>query len=390
MLTVSEFREKYPPEELQEHLLDRPVASLRDIQYLYGTLYTLGTASSGEYARYLTLETTKVNISSEGENVVATQIDLSGETPRLDADTPVYATTFTDKLAERIAHCYYAEKGSGLDHSITQQSKAGGYAPDRLGRELWKRPLERWTREVAVRETAANHEEGWMVTALEAFANVEETEQRIAQVVIDRIGWTRTALLTVRIRTEKGEPYRWPGEFDVFNACMKAQLIDKLGSKGIDRGHSSGRAMDFVTETEGTAVGTISDPMNYYLTKQREKFPGINTAEAWRTHPLTVDTAITIRNASSFLEACTYRAYQATVFVLPYFNRTVTADQAYSLYQWLTEATALATSDDRSYDPVELGYSSALNTFGGESPLRFFVGAVHNIQASLCEHIRVP
>lgn len=388
MLTRGEFKEEYPPEELEEHLLDRPVASIRDIQYLYGTLYTLGTAGGGEYADYLTLGETKQNLDSgEGENVVAVQVDLSGETPRLDEDTPIYVTTFTDDLAEEIAHCYYSEKGSGLDHSITQQSKSGGYDPEKLGTEVWKRPLERWTRETAVEETVSNHPEGWIVTALNEFANTDGIHERIAEEVKARIGWTRTALLTVRVRVDADSSYQWPGEFedesDIFNACMRAQRTHKLGSKGIDSGHSSGHATDFITETKGTGLGTISDPLNYYLTKQREKFPEFDPAEAWRSHPLIEDTSITIGNSSSFLDACTYRAYQATVYVLPYLNRTITPEDAYSLYQWLAEAAARAASDERSYDPIELAYGSTINALGDESPLRFFVAAVHDVQASL-------
>jgi len=53
VLSPDEFREKYPPEELEQKLLDRPVSSLRDIQYLYGQLYKIGKKAKGEFAPYL-------------------------------------------------------------------------------------------------------------------------------------------------------------------------------------------------------------------------------------------------------------------------------------------------------------------------------------------------
>ena len=54
MLSPDVFREKYPPGELEAELPDSPIGSLRDLQYLYGKLYTLATTGGGEYAPYLT------------------------------------------------------------------------------------------------------------------------------------------------------------------------------------------------------------------------------------------------------------------------------------------------------------------------------------------------
>ena len=47
MLSPDEFIEVYPPEELKPELPDSPIGSLRDLQYLYGKLYTLTTTTGG-------------------------------------------------------------------------------------------------------------------------------------------------------------------------------------------------------------------------------------------------------------------------------------------------------------------------------------------------------
>jgi len=53
----STFEKRYSDDEkLASELPDRPITSLRDLQYVYGRLYTLATAGGGEYAAYLTPE----------------------------------------------------------------------------------------------------------------------------------------------------------------------------------------------------------------------------------------------------------------------------------------------------------------------------------------------
>ena len=47
MLSPDEFQKKYPAEKLEVELPDSPIGSLRDLQYLYGKLYTLATTGGG-------------------------------------------------------------------------------------------------------------------------------------------------------------------------------------------------------------------------------------------------------------------------------------------------------------------------------------------------------
>lgn len=384
LLTPEEFKDKYhSSEQLDEELLDRPVSSLRDIQYVYGRLYTMGAAGDSEYAAYLTPDAAAQAFDEDAtENVIAAQVDLSGDSPRLDRAAPVYVTTYTDELVEKLAHCYYSSRGSGIDHSLSHLSSKSGNEPKKLGKYLHDR-LTRWPTEDAVKDLAQSHDDGWIISALEDVGEREGCKKRLIEEVTSRIGGKRVAMLTVRIKSEQDGEYRWPGEVAVLNEGMKAQRGQKLASKGLSSGISSGQGTDQVTGEDGTLVGTMSDPLNYYLTQQREKFTNLDRSFAWQAHPVTESTAVSIGNAAEFLEACTYRAYYTTVYALPYFVGRMTPDMVYTLYAWLYEALQLDQSGDRSYNPIEHGFALANEHMGEESPLRFHIAATEQPQASL-------
>jgi len=64
---------------------------------------------------------------------------------------------------------------------------------------------------------------------------------------------------------------------------MRARKRSKLVSKG-EATDSIGEATDLVTGNRGPTVGTAEDPLNYFLGKQLEKFPGsIQTRRGGRT-----------------------------------------------------------------------------------------------------------
>ena len=83
-----EFADRYDDEELLAEFPDRPVTSLRDIQYVYGKLYTLATVGGGEYAPYLTPDQA-TDLLDEGDSLIVVRVDLSGDEPCLDPDEPV-------------------------------------------------------------------------------------------------------------------------------------------------------------------------------------------------------------------------------------------------------------------------------------------------------------
>jgi len=372
MLSLGEFKEKYPPERLREELPESPISSLRKVQYLYGKLYTLATAGGGKYAPYLTPDAAG-DLIDTSDSLIVIRVDASDE-PALADDDPVQVTRYSRDLVEKVSHCKYPA-ARGIDHSITHQAGRNS-DPEKLARYAKER-LTKWATDSVVQEAAADHEDGWIVDALATLGEDEDALERIEDDLVTKLGGeSTTALLTVLVKTEADGEYQWPGDLDVFKEAMRQRKLSKLVTKN-KADDSSGEATGLVTGQRTRTVGTSEDPQNYYLGKQLEKFPGLDIEEAWRTHPISEDAAVTVMNAGTFVEACTYRTFGAKVYYLPYFFGRASPEEIYQLYGLLHDA---ATSDD-DRTPVEKAYE---RDYQGrdDTKLRFYVSAVMPHQMS--------
>jgi len=379
MLSPEEFREAYPEEDLAGELPDSPIGSLRDIQYLYGKLYTLATTGGGDYAPYLTPDAAGDLIDTD-DSLIVVRIDFSGDEPRLAADKrgPVWVTRYSEDLIEPVAHCKYPA-ARGIDHSVTHQAGRNS-DPEKLARYATER-LTKWATDEVVREVADGHEDGWLIDALAVLGEDDDVLATIEEGVERELGGeSATALLTVQVRLDADADYRWPGESDVFLEAMRRRKLSKLVTKN-KADNSSGDATDLVTGQSTRTVGTSEDPQNYFLGKQLEKFPGLDIEDAWRTHPISEDAAVTVMNAETFVEACTYRTFGAKVYYLPYVWGRLSAANAQDLYELLYNAENESDSADHDRTPVELAYDNRDALFG-DAELRFYVSAVMPHQMS--------
>ncbi|MHC3437806.1 type I-B CRISPR-associated protein Cas8b/Csh1 [Natrialbaceae archaeon A-gly3] len=375
MLSPEAFRDAYDDEELAEELPDSPIGSLRDIQYLYGKLYTLATTGGGEYAPYLTPDAAGDLIDTD-DSLLVVRVDVSGPEPRLADDHlgPVSLTRYTEGLVQQVSHCKYPA-ARGIDHSVTHQAGRNSN-PEKLARYAKER-LTKWATDGVVREAADAHEDGWIVERLAELGEDDDALETIEDGVKTSLGGeSATALLTVQVKTESDGEYCWPGEIDVFLEAMRRRKLSKLVTKN-KADDSSGDATDLVTREPSRTVGTSEDPQNYFLGKQLEKFPGLDIEEAWRSHPISEDAAVTVMNAEAFVEACTYRTFGAKVYYLPYFFGRPTPEKARDLYRILHDAAS--TDDDMT--PVERAYENRKELFD-EDYLRFYVSAVMPHQMS--------
>jgi len=160
----------------------------------------------------------------------------------------------------------------------------------------------------------------------------EGLRERIETAVEEQLDGKTTALTTVAVKLEPDGEYLLPGEASsVFNEAMRARKRSKLVSKG-EATDSIGEATDLVTGNRGPTVGTAEDPLNYFLGKQLEKFPGFDPDEAWRTHPVSEDVAVTLMNASTFVDACDYYTMGANVYYLPVLLRAARSGRRGDLY----------------------------------------------------------
>ena len=149
MLSPDEFREKYPAEGLEAELPDSLVGSLRDLQYLYGKLYTLATTGGGEYAPYLTPDAAGDLVDTD-DSLIVVRVDVSGDQPQLaDGDIgPVQVTRYTNDLIQQVGHCKYPA-ARGIDHSVTHQAGQNS-DPEKLARYAKER-LTKWATDEVVR-----------------------------------------------------------------------------------------------------------------------------------------------------------------------------------------------------------------------------------------------
>lgn len=369
MLTPEEFVKDYPDDQLREELPDRPITTLRDIQYLYGKLYTLGAVGGGDYAPYLTPDAGKDLIDTP-ESLIIVRVDMAGDEAEL-ADPPIRVTRMTEDQVEAVGHSQYPA-GAGIDHSITHQS-GQDCSPNTLAYHA-KRTLSKWPSEEAVQAVAEKHPDGKILQRLAELGNDEDVLERIEEAVLQEIGGDRTALLTVAVRTEKDGDFLLPGEREVFQEAMKARKLSKLTSKG-PASHASGQAACLLTGNEGKTVGTAEDPLNFYLTKQLEKFPGFDADRSWQTHSISEDAAVTIANAEPFLSVCRYRTrFGAMVYYLPYFYGQLKPRLARELYNILYHM--LAADPDDHDTPVEQAYEQVKDLDDDLYDLRFYVAAI--------------
>jgi len=378
VLSPDEFRAEYLDDGLAEELPDRPISSLRDVQYLYGTLYTLATAGGGKYAAYLTPDAAG-DLIDEPDSLVVVRVDLSGEEPQLaDGERgPVWVTRYSTDRVERVSHCKYPA-ARGIDHSVTHQAGRNS-DPGKLARYAKER-LSKWAHDDVIASVAAEHDEGWILDALAELGDDEDVLDTVEAATLRNLSGSTTALLTVQVKLEPNGEYRWPGDVDVFNAAMRARKLSKLVSKG-QATDAAGEATDLVTGERTRTVGTAEDPLNYFLGKQLEKFPGMNPDEAWRTHPISEDAAITLMNAETFVDACTYRTFGARVYCLPYLFGRPTAEEACWLYR-LLHGVVEGESDDDRLTPIERAYQALAADTLDENRLRFYVGAIMPHQMS--------
>jgi len=376
MLSPEAFREAYSDEELAAELPDSPIGSLRDLQYLYGKLYTLATTGGGEYAPYLTPDAAGDLVDTDNSLIVV-RVDVSGDEPRLADDDigPVQLTRYTKDRIQQVGHCKFSA-AAGIDHSVTHQAGRNSN-PEKLARYAKER-LTRWATNDVVMEAAEEHPRGWIIERLAELGEDETALDTIEETLTRKLGGeSATSLLTVQVKVDLDGEYQWPGDLDVFNEAMRQRKLSKLVTKN-KADDSSGDATDLVTGLPARTVGTSEDPQNYFLGKQLEKFPGLDIENAWRSHPISEDAAITVMNAETFVEACTYRTFGAKVYYLPYVFGRLTPETVYELYGLLYQAV----ESDEDTTPIEDAYERHRERDIDDRKFRFYISAVMPHQMS--------
>lgn len=370
-------------EEIEAALPRRPVTSLRDIEVLYGELYALATAGGGAYAKYLSPDEARDLVG--GENLLTVYVDLTGETPTLRENKPADQELYTEALVPRVAHAKF-EAARGVDHSLTHQSGQDN-APEKLATHATDR-FTRWATEDAVKETAAQHEDGWIINALAMLGEDENAIERIVESVRERVPESKQMLVTVALKadsdtlttTDAFDPqaeWHYPGEFEVLQEAMAARKTAKFKAKNEAKA-AVGDGRCYVQDTDERVFGVVDDPLKCYLSKQMEKFPRLDPDESWRTQGLSRDAAIAAQNATTFLDACQFSTLGVSIYYLPYLCDRMCTDDAKALYEILAAQTS--RSDDETVTTIERVYDRHVAQDGSldddrelDRRLRFYV-----------------
>jgi hypothetical protein len=337
--------------KIETALPDHPVTSVRDVEALYGKLYTLGRGLTGEYGPFLSPDAAGDLVGEE--RLVVVCVDLTGGTATLP-DDPVRIVTYASETTEptregmvsdveHVAHAKF-EAARGVDHSIThlsgQTNEPAKHADHAIER------FTRWPSEDAVQAEADTHDDGLLLNALDAFGEDEDAMEQIASAVEGRTEEGQF-LHTVALKldadavttTKQFDPaatWHLPGEIEVLQEAMVRRKTTKFRAKN-EAEDASGDGVCYVGDTDEEVYGVVDDPLKWYLSKQMERFPRFDPDQAWRTQGLGREAAIAAQNATTFLDACAESGPGVSVFYFPYFEGEPDVEDARDLYWTLTE-----------------------------------------------------
>ena len=368
-------------EDIEAALPDRPVTSVRDLQSLYGTLYALGRGLAGEYSPFLSPDAAAELVGKE--RLVAVHVQLTDGEATL-ADDPVRVVPYVESeshptqngLVPDIKHVAHAkfEAARGVDHSITHLSGQSN-DPEKHADHTIER-FTRWPSEDAVQREAAEHDDGWVLEALDALGDDDDAMERVADAVTSATQEGQF-LHTIALRFDSGavtttdqfdlnRTWHLPGEVEVLQEAMVRRKTTKFRAKN-EATNASGEGVCYVNDTNEEVYGVVDDPLKWYLSKQMERFPRFDPDQSWRTQGLGREAAIAAQNATTFLGACTESGPGVSVFYFPYFEGKPTAADARELYRtlvWQTDGTdenAVATlyqelQDEREHPAEDLRF----------------------------------
>ncbi|QAU14458.1 hypothetical protein EKH57_17380 (plasmid) [Halorubrum sp. BOL3-1] len=383
-ISDAEFREVILPG-------GRELASLSDIQYIYGQMLELGAESTpysapDEYAPFLTpMEASAVRGREQG--IVYFNVQLNREEKSL---RPLGATILTgsEEHIDRCAFSHY-DAANGVDHSITQKtSKNGGIDPDKstykdfsyIAENKLRSVINGWPTQDLIQPVIEEHEDGWIIQQINELSTFEEEMESIRGEIEDTLTVDDTKRVTrlVSIRFFESDltapiedldlpgqrnPDEWvyPANLEVLLEGMKAQRTGKWRTK--NKANASGTAAGYVhSDIVDDVYGMGTAPLSLYTGKKRAWMPNLNRDLSAAIHPFTAETLAMIGKSTPLLNACRQSA-GLSIYHFPYFGGEQTPQKMRYLYELLWETHALRQQEEDeddentpSHTPIERFY----------------------------------
>lgn len=318
-----------PDERIEAELLDRPIASLRDLEYTYGALYELASEDDPYLPYYTPYEF--ADQMGNAETVVAVDVDAVKET--ID---DVTVRTYDEDMVTEVAHIR-SDGSRDMDHSVTHQSSQS-VTKAKLAKYARKR-LTRWPQDDQIQAFLdTDPDDGCIIETIETVGRDDDNVESASQLIKEQVTGENPALVTLRIRTEPDGEFRWPGNIDVLKEAAKYRWMEKQSRKNLnDRDPASqGEGIcQIIEENADKLLGTASDPLNYFRSKQRERFSGLNRQDSWLSHPISEKATYRVQSSKAFIESCFHSTFGLRVYHLPYVPGELDADDARRLYTFL-------------------------------------------------------
>jgi len=317
-------------ETLEDEMLNRPISSIRDLQYVYGKLFELAVMDLDSPAsRYRTFEDNKLT-GKQSHIEISVECDGEDGLTVVDAELKRYEP----HVANKVGLCHNSA-ARGCDNSLSQITSKSGWGDDTIENLIGK--FEQWTKQDAVKDALTKEWGGFNATVATSIENTnwDEFEQEVNG-KIKLPDDAKKQQLIGSIKFKHGSEYLYPGEVDVCFTALKNKKYSEYTETSIDTGKPSiGDGVCYVTGEEGELVGTMNDPLKHFVSKQQSSFPGMTNNDAWRAHPISFDAAMTIDNSEPFFESLRTWTNNLRAYHLPYPRTNMDASDARLLYNLL-------------------------------------------------------
>lgn len=290
--------------------------------------------------RYLTPN----EVSADEETrIVAARLDLTGDEPRFDSDSPVEVEAFSDDLKFRLGHIYNQGKsGAAIDHSVTNHLGSTGDDVETIAHDTWgnrylRGRFERWATSDPVSNVG---DEDWdynIIEAMQEIAGDEAEMQRLKEALLAEYDPDDSleGFVTVKVRVDEEKGYQYPGEFDELNYAGVEMVNETLrqGRSSINDSYSEDGIGMISDDEEDVVVGASDGIFASYGKKQRDAFPDLNPDMGWQQRPLSEPIAKAITGFNSLEDSFSFTSNELLVAYLPYPRETVTREVFERFYE---------------------------------------------------------
>ncbi|EMA56841.1 TM1802 family CRISPR-associated protein [Halococcus thailandensis] len=339
---------------INEILLDRPIASLYDMAYLYGKLHALNTAKQYDVPiddRYIGRMTheSRTDYYDQEVGLFSVLVDLTGDTPTFgeagelddissDDTSPFVAESLDREKMLRVGFSRQDSRAAGHNMSLSHDVTKSSEDCVKYVRQLF----DRWAASDSVADVAAEHDDGWILDDLRAIGENSDLMGTLESDVVDSIrdtfGTEFSGVLSVRLKLPDTESYVYPGEVEVLNEAMHYRWVEKRMRSYSEADDASGEGRGFITEEGGEVFGLSDSPLQRYKGKMAEKFPNLVVDKSWQQRPLTSEAAVAVSSGVPLLENFVQiLGDDTTAYYVPYVPEP-TVEQAVALYELAMKA----------------------------------------------------